>query len=113
MTCEQCGAALRDTAQWCSRCLAPLIPSEVESILPQPPFVHPDAFIGPPRPSGYSRWVKSDISFGPLGRIALTILLFLPVLWGLMFSLVSAALWLFVVYPLALRSVWKRIPLRH
>lgn len=92
------------------RCFAPRPSDEPDAR--QGPFAHPDAWLGPPLPSGYSRWVKSDVSFGPVGRTVLTILLLIPALWGLMYSPVAAALWLFVVYPVAMRSVWKKIPLR-
>lgn len=71
-----------------------------------------------------SRWRASAMSFGPVGRIALTVLAVLPVWWlfganvvDLAFSyqigyFFAAAAWsVFVVVPL-LRDVWKRVPNR-
>lgn len=109
-SCPHCGAQVRASAQWCPRCFAPRASDEPRAR--QGPFAPPDAWLGPPLPSRYSRWTKSDISFGPWGRLLLSVLLLIPVALGLMFSFVLAALWLFVVYPVAMSSVWKKIPIR-
>jgi hypothetical protein len=69
-----------------------------------------------------SRWKASAISFGPIGRIAATVLALLPVWWLLGANLTELALRYEVGYflgacaysglviPLILRDVWKRVP---
>jgi|GEM_PF-1962590 hypothetical protein len=61
----------------------------------------------------YSRWKKTDCTFGPLGRVIATFLLLLP-LPVLAFAIASgigiigAGLYVLVVMPWALRDIWKR-----
>ena len=58
-----------------------------------------------------SRWLRSEITFGPTGRIVCTVLLIVPVLFGIFYSvffLIAAAIWLFIV-PMALRDVWRAV----
>ena len=74
-----------------------------------PTFVAPDAYAGPPAPSAYSRWKKTSVSYGPVGRIAATILFCaVPIWWGLSYSIILAIMWVFFVGPLLLRSIWKK-----
>ena len=61
----------------------------------------------------YSRWKKTDGTFGPGGRIIATVLLVVPlpvfalgVASGI--GIVGAGLWVIVVMPWALRDIWKR-----
>jgi len=61
----------------------------------------------------YSRWKKTDGTFGPAGRIIATVLLVVPlpvfalgVASGI--GIVGAGLWVIVVMPWALRDIWKR-----
>jgi hypothetical protein len=61
----------------------------------------------------YSRWKKTDGTFGPAGRIIATLLLVVPlpvfalgVASGI--GIVGAGLWVIVVMPWALRDIWKR-----
>ena len=59
-----------------------------------------------------SRWRKSTVTFGPLGRVVWTIILVIPILFAIfvnMMFLVAAAIWSFTL-PLALRDVWRRVP---
>lgn len=56
-----------------------------------------------------SRWRRSDVTFGPFGRVAATLLLcVLPILWAAGYSPVMLIIWTFVVSPLLLRSIWKK-----
>jgi hypothetical protein len=61
----------------------------------------------------YSRWKKTDGTFGPAGRIIATGLLVVPlpvfalgVATGI--GIIGAGLWVIVVMPWALRDIWKR-----
>lgn len=61
----------------------------------------------------YSRWKKTDGTFGPAGRVIATVLLIVPlpvfalgVASGI--GIVGAGLWVIVVMPWALRDIWKR-----
>ena len=54
------------------------------------------------------RWERSQVTFGPVGRVAVTLLLFVPVWFGIsatMVFLVPAAIWLFIL-PMALHHIW-------
>ena len=60
----------------------------------------------------YSRWQRSEITFGPLGRVVITVALLAPVWFGIFYSaffLVFAALWAFFIIPLAYRDVWRKV----
>jgi hypothetical protein len=61
----------------------------------------------------YSRWKKTDGTFGPAGRIIATVLLLVPlpvfalgVATGI--GIIGAGLWVIVAMPWALRDIWKR-----
>jgi hypothetical protein len=61
----------------------------------------------------YSRWQKTDGTFGPAGRIIATVLLVLPlpvlalgVATGI--GIIGAGLYVVIVMPWALRDIWKR-----
>lgn len=56
----------------------------------------------------YSRWHGGPTSFGPVGRIALTLLVLLAAVWLLEFNPLGAVVFLLVGAPLVLRDVWKR-----
>jgi hypothetical protein len=69
-----------------------------------------------------SRWRGSTISFGPVGRIACTVIVVLPAWWlyganvvdlALTFQigyLFAAIAWTIFVMPIFLRDIWKRVP---
>ena len=76
-------------------------------------FASADAFIGPPIPNGYSRWARSEVSFGPWGRILwTTVLCVLPVLWFSYAFFPIAIIWMVGLCPVVLRSIWKKVPRR-
>ena len=60
-----------------------------------------------------TRWLKTPTTFGPVGRVACTLALFVPlalmVIGGLADPFVwgGAGFWAAVVMPLALRDIWK------
>ena len=60
-----------------------------------------------------TRWRKTPTTFGPVGRLLLTLALLVPlppmVIGGLADPFVwgGAGFWLVVVMPLALRDIWK------
>jgi hypothetical protein len=61
----------------------------------------------------YSRWKKTDGTFGPAGRVIATVLLLVPlpvlavgVATGI--GIIGAGLYVIVVMPWVLRDIWKR-----
>jgi hypothetical protein len=49
------------------------------------------------------------VTFGPIGRVGVTVLLFVPVAFGIYFSvffLAAAAVWMLAL-PMALHQVWQ------
>jgi hypothetical protein len=63
----------------------------------------------PPAQVAASRWAKSDVSFGPVGRMVGTVLLLAVGAWLLVFSLIGAGVWWLVVVPWALRDLWRPV----
>ena len=105
--CGACGARVATGAACCGRCHA-RVSGDVE-----PSYAHADAYAGPPLPREASRWRKSDVSFGPFGRIVATVLLcMVPMWWAAGYSLVMLIMWVFFFSPLLLRSIWKKTPIR-
>lgn len=103
MTCSVCGASSRADATWCSQCHAPFA-----APAPAPARLAPrqDA---PSPPPVYSRWRKSDTSFGPVGRIGWTVgMTFFAVLFLWSGNIFAVGGWCFIAMPLVLRSVWSR-----
>lgn len=65
----------------------------------------------PARPRIYtdSRWKSGSTTFGPVGRVILTICLFLPYplfLLAFPFGLVGAGIWTLIIVPRSLRDIW-------
>lgn len=106
-TCRNCGAELTGDVMWCVRCYEPvrhLTPRASELAVSPPQLVHGDL-----RPR--SRWRAGATTFGPVGRIAVTIgvILFFP--WGTIGNPITVVVYLPVYLFLAvavLRSTWKR-----
>lgn len=105
MTCTSCGAQARPDATWCNQCHEGFAPAQ-EAVVPGRlvPLVHP------PRPDQvWSRWRKSDTSFGPVGKVSWTVgmtLFAVLFLWsGNIFAVVA---WCGLAMPLVMRSVWAR-----
>lgn len=58
-----------------------------------------------------SRWLRSEVTFGPVGRVVCTVLLIAPVVFGIFVSavfFVFGVLWLFIV-PMGLRDIWRAV----
>jgi hypothetical protein len=68
------------------------------------------------RPAGTrrrSRFAATVGSFGPVGRVAVTLLLLVPVWWWATtgpFGVIGIPVWVLFVLPRALRDVWRRAP---
>lgn len=89
-TCRACGASLGPDLGWCGRCY-----TRVTTFAARPPMHDPGAYVGTLRPDvRTSRWRGGPTTMGPVGRIAITVLLLLIFPW-----------WAIV---LPLRSVWRR-----
>lgn len=107
MTCARCAARMRPGDAWCSQCLLPLgEPVEQTPGLLQRSGPPPSQPVFLPT---YSRWRKSDTSFGPVGRVAWTVgmllLAAMTIFSGNPFAI--APICLFAV-PVVLRSVWAK-----
>jgi len=58
-----------------------------------------------------SRWISSEVTLGPVGRIVLTVVVLAPAIFGIFVSAVFfifGVLWLFIV-PMALRDIWRAV----
>jgi hypothetical protein len=58
-----------------------------------------------------SRWRRSTLAYGPVGRVAWTLVLIAPILFAIfvnMIFLVAAAIWCFIL-PMAFRDVWRKV----
>ena len=98
---------MRADASWCGQCHVPATPVEraaVRSAAPDP---------GLKMEQVYSRWAGGPMSFGPVGRVVVTLLVLLFELWLLKFNPLGAILVGLVVVPLVLRDVWKRVPVQQ
>jgi hypothetical protein len=60
-----------------------------------------------------SRWSKSDLTFGPVGRVVATVLLLVPLWWFLngagIFGLVGVVTYGLFLVPWALRDIWRPV----
>ena len=60
-----------------------------------------------------TRWRKTPTTFGPAGRVSLTLALLVPLAFMIVGGLADpfvwggAGFWLVVVMPLSLRDIWK------
>jgi hypothetical protein len=112
MRCPNCAASIADGATWCPQCFERFEqePPRVETTAEPPAFVHPETYRAPPS-AGWSRWKAGETTFGPLGRIVASLALLIPFYFffnaGIL-GIVGVAMWLFIVMPMALRSIWKR-----
>lgn len=118
MKCANCGARLAENAGWCGQCFAPVTtesPPEPEAS-PVPDagepriFAHPDSTRPPLHPE-WSRWKKSSTTFGPFGRIVASLALLLPLYFFFfagVIGFVGLVMWVGIVMPMALRSIWAR-----
>lgn len=110
--CVQCGRALAPADQWCGLCFAPAPDARFTA----PLQTHRTDDPAPVERPAYrqSRWAGSSVTFGPAGRIVLTLVLVAItalLLWS--GSLVGLAAWLVVAVPWALRDIWRTVRVRR
>jgi hypothetical protein len=77
---------------------------------PAKEVAHPETY-RPARAAEWSRWRSSATTFGPFGRIAASLALLLPFYFFFqagVIGFVGLVMWVFMVMPIALRSIWKR-----
>jgi len=101
-TCRECGAALSPDLRWCGRCLAPITEFAAREIVP-------GSYVESPRAQvRYSRWQGGPTSFGPVGRVLATILVFLFGPWTFSsFPILFGPIWI-VIAVVVLKSIWKK-----
>ena len=121
--CPGCAAIVVAGAAWCGLCLRP-IPSTPDSGEFAPTGSQFDPANGAfrttaPKPAAdlysVSRWRSGSMTFGPVGRVVLTIGVLLPYpffVQNLPFGLVGVVVWTAVV-PRALSDVWQRDRRHH
>ena len=105
--CRYCGAALPPSVRWCLQCHA-----RVRELSPRPRIE--GTYVGPLQPEvRYSRWRAGPLTFGPAGRIAITVVV---VLFGSSIVLGGfnpASLWFLSGYvtaaTLILKQTWTRV----
>jgi hypothetical protein len=105
--CRTCGADLRGDVMWCLRCLEP-----VRQLTPREGNIPVASFVNAKPGGTRSRWKAGATSFGPVGRIAITVgvLLFFPSIGSIgnpatLFVYLPAYLTVAIV---VLRSTWKK-----
>ena len=136
--CPGCAAIVVPGAAWCGLCFSPFTVAPTLGAAPaaatttgvataaQPAAVLPMATTGTPvdvpigfRPGGSepvrpkiytdSRWKSGSTTFGPVGRVILTICVFLPYprfFFALPIGLVGAGIWTVIIVPRSLRDIW-------
>lgn len=100
--CPACRRALDEPGPGCSFCPPP----------PAKSFGCQGAIAPVLAPRTGSRWEKSTVTFGPFGRIMMTILVLLPIPFLVVgaatgFAIMGLGIWLFLALPLALRDIWR------
>jgi hypothetical protein len=66
----------------------------------------PPAAVPRPPAAPRSPWAKSDVSFGPVGRILITLVMLVVGIWLAIFALIGAGVWWLVIVPWAMRDLW-------
>lgn len=60
-----------------------------------------------------SRWARSDVTFGPVGRVVASLLMLVPLWWFIkyagVFGIVGVPIWLVKVLPWGLRDIWRPV----
>ncbi|HTG48067.1 MAG TPA: hypothetical protein VK646_10475 [Actinomycetota bacterium] len=106
-TCRTCGGELHPDLRWCPRCYAPVYELTPRAKLHDGDFVSAPLAEGGHRPH-WSRWEKSATTFGPAGRIALTVLVVLTLPMALLSNMFVYAAAFPIVAATTLGSIWAR-----
>jgi hypothetical protein len=123
LRCGGCDARVLPGAAWCGLCLTPMPAAPATS--GAGPFGTPATVVDggfravPPAPNPAlfteSRWRSSSMTFGPVGRVVLTICSFLPYplfIINLPFGLVGLVIWTGLM-PRILRDIWRPARRHH
>lgn len=109
--CRSCGAPLPADIRWCTTCYTP-----VTLYSRREPLHEVGGYVSAPTPTPRtSRWRAGATTFGPAGRIAITVVLLALFPWGGVGGLSAASAlqlyfllgWAFLA-TLVLRHVWRR-----
>jgi hypothetical protein len=119
--CRACGAPLPADVRWCLRCYEPVrefAPRDrqlppLERVQEPPPWVGASPLRDPDvLPPTYSRWRAGPTTFGPVGRLIVTILVALIFPWDAIVTLNPLRLWFMLGYTIfaayVLRHTWRR-----
>ncbi len=109
--CRSCGADLALDVRWCTFCFA--VVTEFEQRI-----ASPGGFVDVPRHDvRYTRWRGGPLTFGPAGRLVITVglALGLPIaFWTMGTAFWGLGLWFLLGYSIlsavVLQSVWRRMP---
>ena len=121
LRCPGCAAVVAPGAAWCGLCFTPM-PVASAFTGAGAPVDASDGFrpggAAPARAKIYSdsRWKSGSTTFGPVGRVVLTICFLLPYplfFLDFPFGLVGAGIWTFVLGPLAMRDIWRPARRHH
>jgi hypothetical protein len=106
-SCRRCAADLPPDIRWCTRCYQP-----ARELSPRAPE-HDRDFVGSPvhehgNIPRWSRWEKSATTFGPVGRVIATSLLFATLLPAIATGGLVYAITFPVVATVLLREIWAK-----
>jgi hypothetical protein len=119
--CRSCGAPLPHDVRWCLRCFMPVLeltPRErqlppLDQAEDPPPWVNRSPLRDDPeRAPTYSRWRAGPTTFGPVGRVAITMVVLLIFPWDALSTLNPLRLWFMLGYTIfasyVLRHTWRK-----
>lgn len=125
--CPGCASVVAPGAAWCGLCLRPIPAAPATGVFAPasaPAGAPADGSVGAFRTTApatsadlfsQSRWRSSSVTFGPVGRIVVTFLVFLPYplfIVNLPFGLVGVVVWTPLLWR-ALRDIWRRDRRHH
>jgi hypothetical protein len=95
-----------DPGFFASRPAAPEATAAGAPVAFDPVGFRPAAAVPKPPAAPRSPWAKSDVSFGPVVRILITLFMLVVGIWLAIFALIGAGVWWLVVMPWAMRDMW-------
>jgi hypothetical protein len=118
LRCPSCAASVAAGAAWCGLCFAAMPVASAFGASDDSPGGFRPGGSAPARTKIHtdSRWKSGSTTFGPVGRIVLTLLFLLP--YPLFFfdfplGLIGAGIWTFVIGPMAMRDIWRPARRHH